>query len=38
LATEVTGKFNEAKCQIVGAEFSDRYTSAVKAFQRLDLA
>jgi hypothetical protein len=38
LTTEVAGKFDEAECQIVGAEFSYRYTSAVKTFQRLDLA
>jgi hypothetical protein len=38
LATEVAGEFNEAGSQFVGAEFSNRYPSAVQALQRLDLA
>jgi hypothetical protein len=33
LATQVAGEFNKACSKLNGAEFSNRYTSAVKTFQ-----
>jgi hypothetical protein len=38
LTAKFTGKFNEAESEFVGAEFSDRYPSAIETLQRLKLA
>ena len=38
LATDITGKFNEACCQLLGTEFRRRYTPPVESLQSLELA